>query len=173
MKEFRSTVIFMLLAFVALGYLLSDNFNTREALVKIQQQNQKILEENAALQINYDALAQSLAQSEQKVRELTQANLTQQERINVLAEENSSLKAVVSSPQCQTENTSLLENLSNTPLAWAILLPIIPATFAASYGFIYFTRNTYKKSDKKGRRTEYIQLTGEEIEKVIQMRRRK
>lgn len=166
-----SAVMFMFLSFVALGYLLSDNFNTREALVKIQQQNQKILEENAALQINYDALAQSLAQSEQKVSELTQINLTQQEKINALTEQNSSLKSVASEPKCQVENTELLENLSNTPLTWAILLPLLPVSLATSYGVIVYSKRLKDQRMKNGQPKAYVQLTEDEIKSLIQIRR--
>lgn len=171
--KFGSAVMFMFLAFIALGFLLSENFNTHEELAQIQQQYQKLSDENAALQSENAALAQALAESEQKVNGLTQANLVQQEKINALSEEVSTLQAVVSSPQCQGEESASTESPVNTSLAWALLIPVIPASLAASYGIVYYTRNNYRRPVKKGQRMEYVQLTGEEIEKVIQMRRRK
>lgn len=168
-----SAVMFMFLAFIALGFLLSENFNTYEDLAQSQRLNQKLSDDNASLQSENAALVQALAESEQRVNDLTRANLAQQEKNDALAEENSTLQAVVSGPQCQGEDSASTENPVNAWLAWALLIPVIPASLAASYGIVYYTRNNYGRPVEKGRRTEYIQLTGEEIEKVIQMRRRK
>lgn len=168
-----SAVIFMLLAFVALGYLLSDNFNTREELVQIQQQNQKLLEEKAVLQANNDALAQSLAESEQKVSELTQVNLTQQEKINALTAENTDLISIASGSQCQSENSVSLDGILKTPLTWAILFPLLPVSLATSYGVIIYSKRLNNQRRKKGQLKAYVQLTDEEIKSLIQMRRSK
>ena len=139
-----SAITFLLLALIALGYLLSDNINTREELVQIRQQNQQLSQEVLAIQAERDAANESLAKSEQKITELTRQNLAQQEQIRNLSEENANLKEQNSVLQGQTEALKFFNSLRSSfsrSLSLALLLPIIPVSMAATYVIVRYNKN--------------------------------
>lgn len=165
-----SAVTFMILSFIALGYLLSDNFNTREELVQIEQENQTLFQEAAALQAERDAALEALDASEEKVRALAQSNQGLQRQIRDLTGENAGLKLENSTLRSQAKASAAIRSFRDAPLTWAILFPLLPMSFAASYGVIHYSRNRGRRLQTK-RAKAYVQLTEEEINRVIRMRR--
>lgn len=173
-----SAITFLLFALIALGFLLSDNINTREELVQIRQQNQQLSQELLTLQAERDAANESLAKSGQKIDELTRQNLAQQEQIQSLSEENASLKEQNSVLQSQTEALKFFNALRSSfprSLSLALFLPIIPASMAATYVVIRYTRDrTQRKTAKvKNQRNTSVQLTDDEVKEIIRIRRAK
>lgn len=173
-----SAITFLLLALIALGFLLSDSINTREELVQIQQQNQQLSQELQTMQVERDAANESLAKSEQKINELTQQNLAQQEQIRNLIEENANLKEQNSALQSQTEALKLFSSLRSTfprSLSLALLLPVIPVSMAATYVIVRYNKNhAQRKTTKdKSQRKTAVQLTDDEVKEIIRIRRSK
>jgi hypothetical protein len=173
-----SAITFLLLALVALGYLLSDNINTREELFHIRQQIQELSQENLALRAERDAAIEGFVVSEQKVEELTRQNLVQQEQISRLNEENQYLKEQNAVLQGQSEVLKFVNSFRSAfprSLSPALLLPIIPISMAASYVVVRYNRKHSRQGsiDKKSRRKTLVQLTDDEVKEIIRLRRKK
>lgn len=171
-----SAITFLLLALIALGYLLSDNINTREELVQVRQQNQQLSQEIQAIQAERDVANKSLAKSEQTVGELTQQNISQQEQIRRLSEESTTLKEQNAILHSQTKALKFFNSIGSSftgSLSLALLLPLIPVSMAATYVIVrnnkkHNQNQSVKKSDQ---RKTLVQLTDEEIKEVIRNRR--
>lgn len=165
----------MFLAFVALGYLLSDNLNIREELVNIQKYNEQMVNDISAAESERDAAIESLAKSEQTVAELKKENLAQQEQIQNLQQENTILKEQNTYLQNQSKATNAISSLRNNILTnrfeMLFLLPIIPATMAATYVMTTYTKR--KSKQPKTNRKTLVKLTDEEVKEIIKIRRNK
>lgn len=173
-----SAITFLLLALIALGFLLSDNINTREELVQTRQQNQQLSQEILAIQAERAAAIESLAKSEQKISDLTQQILAQQEQIRTLSEENAGLKEQNSVLQSQTEALKFFNSIRSSfprSLSLAFLLPIIPASMAATYVLVRHNKNHMQRkiTKDKTRRNTSVQLTDDEVKEIIRIRRAK
>ena len=174
--KFGSAIIFLLLIPIALGFLISDNFNTREELAQIQQKNQQLSQELLAVQAERDVANEGLVKSEQKISELTQQNLAQQEQIRNLSEESANLKEQNAFLQKQTEALKFFNSfLPSLPkaLSLAIFLPIIPVSMAATYVVVRYNKNhkQHKIHKDKSQRKTSVQLTDDEVKEIIRIRR--
>ncbi len=172
-----SAITFLFFALITLGFLLSDNFNTRKELVQIRQQNQQLSQEIQAIQADRDAANESLAKSEQKLTELTRQSLVQQEQIQQLSKENTDLKKQISVLQSQTEALKFLNSLRSSfprSLSLALFLPVIPVSMAATYVIVRYTKNHDQQTmKKKAQRKTLVQLTDKEVKEIIRVRRAK
>lgn len=173
-----SAVIFLFVAFIALGYLLSNNMNMYEELIQIKQQNEVLSQEKLTIQAELDVLRTQNAENEKLVADLTQKDLYQRQQIQILSEENFRLNEQNTILQKQTESLKLLNSLLDSlprELSLAIFLPLIPASMAATYIIVRYKRNyTHSKNtNAKKQRTTPVQLTDEEVKTIIRMRRTK
>jgi nitrate reductase NapE component len=166
-----SAVMFMFLSLVALGYLLSDNFNVRQDLAQAQLQYNEIHQEMTLLLAERDALVKALAESEQKNQDLTQTIQAQQDQINRLDYENTSLENENSSLLNQVKALKAIQTLRDFPLIWAVMFPLIPVSLATSYGVVVYSKRLKDQRTRKGQPKAYVQLTQDEIKSLIQIRR--
>lgn len=166
-----SAVMFMFLSFVALGYLLSDNFNVRQDLAQAQLQYNKIYQERTLLLSERDALVKSLAESEQKNQGLSQTIQAQQDQIKRLDYENANLKNENSSLLNQVKTLKAIPTLRDFPLIWSVIFPLIPVSLATSYGVAVYSKRQKDQRTRKEQPKAYVQLTQNEIKSLIQIRR--
>lgn len=174
----RMVFVILFAVFIGAGFLLSDNIHMQEDLDTVQMENSELLEENQALQAQLRAAAERLAAGEKLIIELTQRNLALEKQVQESNTENSQLRSQNMELQDQVNSLQaarLLQPPMPTLLRLAILLPLFPASIAVTYILVRRKgngRSPQEASPGKGRRTG-IQLTDEEIQTVIKMRRNK
>lgn len=174
----RMVFVILFAVFIGAGFLLSDNIHMREDLVTVQIENTELLEENQALHAQLRETTEKLAAGEKVIIELTQRNLALEKQAQESNSENLQLRSQNKELQEQVDALQaarLLQPPMPTLLRLAILLPLFPASIAVTYILVRRKgngRSPEKTFPEKGRRTS-IQLTDEEIQTVIKMRRNK
>lgn len=171
-----TVLVLLVVSWIALGYLLSNNINMYGKLKQIQQQNQQLAQDILALQAELEVANNNLTAREQKVTELTQQNIVQQDQIRLLTEENKNLRDQNNVLQRQTKVFELFNRLRSSfsrLLGLVFLLPAIPASMTARNIMICYTknRNQWHTIKKQGQCGTYVQLTKHEVNKIVRMRR--
>lgn len=172
-----SAVIFLFLALVALGFLLSNSISMYQELGEVKNENQRLVQQISALQTERDALVEELTASEHQVEYLKNQLALRQEQSRRLEEENIHLRRKNSTLQSQIEAIGLVNKAwSSIPssLNLMLLLPILPITAAASYVLVRYskTRNQAQKVRDQRLKT-LVQLTDDEVKEIIRIRRKK
>ena len=188
MRSIGSLLIFLVLTWIGLGFLLSDNINTHQTLVQVQQQvNQAIKEKNAAL----DQLAKAvtdkntaldqLANAVANLNALQQQNQALQAQLKQIQGENQGLKSQKADLENQLDgmkkNSTLAETLIralNQPLMLGLFIPILPASLVTSYVVYRYgqgRRARKHNQENKPRRIVSVNVTEQEMQQIVKMRR--
>jgi len=176
-----SAITFLLLALIALGFLLSDNINTHGDLVNIERQLEQTIKEKDAVQGQLETAVATITELNQQVEALTLQVIALQDEMHriqnvnqLLQEQNTQLQQTISQ---QVALISLKKFLADTPvsmLSLAMILPVVPASMAA---FSVVNHRKQKPHDetvnrqKTKQRTIWAQLTEEEMKHLIKIRR--
>jgi len=172
----RTIIVLLFAVFIGAGFLLADNMHIRQDFTVIKQQNAQLTQENNNLIIERDTVIANLNESNQKNAELAQKNQMQDEQIRQLISENTNLKDQNISLQRKAERISFFNSFQSTlpkALSFVILLPIVPASMAATYIFVRYNKNHTQHKDTKKRQNTLVQLTDDEVKEIIRIRREK
>jgi len=176
--KMRAVFILLVSVTVGFGFLLSDNFHTREELSQIKAQNTLLIRENVVLRNERDAAIANLVAIRQEVVQLAEKNTALEMHIQKLDSDIQHLQIQNTNLQNKVDGIQPLESPQPSrpnPIGPALLLPIFPASIAVTYLFVrkkkQQTQPNQVKPDEQ-RRTS-VQLTDREVQKVIEMRRAK
>jgi septal ring factor EnvC (AmiA/AmiB activator) len=176
-----SALVILVVSWIVLGYLLSDNINTRKTLTQVQQQLDQVVKEKNALQSQLEN-----ANSENEVLKaenvwLIEQTTQLQEQTKQLQSEYDRLEKQYSDLQAQFDKAkklnTLLSDLADTfrqvPLL-ALAIPILPTSVVAGY-VVYQSNKRYNglASEKHERlsRTFTINVTKDEMRQIEKARR--
>jgi len=178
-----TVLLFMIISWVCLGYLLSDNINTHRGLAQVQQQVNQAAKDNKTIQ---DQLSKAISEKndlKQRNYQLIQQNTELQEQVKQSQRENQDLKNKNSNLQGQLDVlkkynlvAGRLTEFFPQSLIRAIFVPILPASLAATYAFYKFTqRYRCRNSSQENKRWQIISIrvTEAEMQQIVKMRRGK
>lgn len=172
-----SFLMILLVALVALGYLLSDSLHLHEDVSNLQKENGRLAQElQKAEQAKQDALMslqtvnqnlqscqQSVEQANQTIANLTEENAYLKDQYQLLTSHQSS----VTSNAAIQSHTPTVESAAYSLIA-LVVLGIGSLTIAVLKG------RHMRRSDKQNRQGKghYVCLTEAEIQELVQWRRR-
>ena len=175
----RAIFILLVSVMVGFGFLLSDNFHTREELSQLEAQNIQLNQENVVLRNERNAARENLAAARQEIVELTETNDALEIHIQELDSKIQQLHVQNINPQnnmCSVQSSEPPQQpFVPESISPALLLPIFPASIAVTYLFVRKKKQQIQPSrvrSEEQRRTS-VQLTDREVQKVIEMRRAK
>jgi TolA-binding protein len=177
-----SAITFLLLALIALGFLLSDNINTHVDLVNVERQLEQTTKEKEAIQKQLDAANAKVTEFNIQVEQLVlQVNSLQgqvrqlQDANQTLTDQNTQLQQQVAQLNILAPLTESITTALSSPLSLAIFLPVVPMSMAATYVLARTKKQINQRKDQEvpptSRRTISAQLTEEEMKHLITMRR--
>ena len=178
-----SILAVLLIVLIGSGFLLSNNLHIQHDLNIAKQQLEQINGEKGALQEQLNVAKVQLAESGQKVEQLLSQIQSLQNQVRQLQEENKILKDQNAQLRQQNLQLHALVPLSaylvaalSSPLSLAIFLPIIPISAVATYVLVRSRKQIDQRKKKGvrptgGQRTIWVQLTEEEVNQVIKIRR--
>jgi hypothetical protein len=172
----RAVIIILFVVFISAGFLLSENIHMRKDLDEIIIRNNQLREENKFLQAEVSEIGEKLAASERLIIEIEGKNLALEEHVLELNKEISELQAENEDLTKTITNLKVIELFQQTrpnSLHLAYLLPIFPTSVAITY-FLMRKRNKqdYKANpNKTDRRRMEVQLTKDEVQRLIRSRR--
>ncbi len=178
-----SAITFLLLALIALGYLLSENVNALKELGQLRQQIAQLINEREAFQERLNIANTKITELSRQFEQLMPYILSLQKQVRQLQEENQTLKNQNAYLQQQIAQMNTRVPLSDylttalsSPLSLAIFLPVIPLSAVATYVLVRPQKHTNKRKNLEvhstaGQRMIRAQLTEEEMKQIIKMRR--
>jgi hypothetical protein len=169
----RTLIIFPILLFIGFGVLLSDSFYTHQDLAQSREQNNSLMEENKQLRNQVAVADAKVSESEKRITDLTQKNMEQADSITRLSGENGNLHSQIYYLQAKAQilqGALSVRDASSKVMRLAIFLPFIPGSMVVTYIFV---RNKAKSQpkDTNNQHTTWVQLTDQEIQSIIRMRR--
>jgi hypothetical protein len=169
----RTLIIFPILLFVGFGFLLSDSFYTHQDLSQSRDQNNSLMEENKQLRNQVDVVNARVAENENKISDLTQKNMEQADNITQLSGENSNLHNQIYYLQAKAQilqRALSVRDASSNAMRLAVFLPFIPGSMMVTYIFVR-SKTKLQRKDTNNQHTTWVQLTEQEIQAIIRMRR--
>lgn len=181
MRSIGTVLIFLVVTWIGLGYLLSDNVNTHQALAQVQQQADQAVNDKKATQDQLDQTNTKLNTLQQQNDQLTLQSKVLQEQVKIFQGENQSLKNKNADLRSQLDGmkkinamVSNLMEISPQSLILAIFVPILPISLITSYVVYRSSRGRADRKhgqDNKPKRTMSINVTEEEMQQIVKMRR--
>jgi hypothetical protein len=178
-----SVLVFMVISWIGLGYLLSDNINTHQTLAQVQQQVNQAVKDKNAIQDQLSKVNSDKNLLENQNDQFTQQIIMLQRQMKQLKNENQDLKDINSGMQKQLEETKnpnsqigSLGGILPQSLMLAIFIPIFPVTLVASFAVYQFSRRhggRKPSQENKPWRIASIDVTKAEMQQIVKMRRGK
>ena len=176
-----SLFVFVVVTWICLGFLLSDDFKAHETLSQVQVQLDQATQDKKALQDKLNMANTKLSDLQQQYDQLSQKNAILQGQVTEFQGENKNLKSQNIDLQGQLDAAkkvnSLVGDLMGNPaqsLLLAIFVPVLPVSLVASFvGYRYSRRHGGRKpaQDNKSNRTMSINVKEEEMQQIVKMRR--
>lgn len=183
MRSMGSLLTFLVISWIGLGYSLSDNINTHQALAQVQQQVAQAVNDKKAAQ---DQLAQAIAKLntlQQQNNQLAQQSQALQAQLTQVQGENQGLKSQNADMQNQLDQMkkvdTLVGDLMGFPfqsLMLAIFVPILPVSLVTGYVVYQHKRSRGGRNhnkDNKSKRIMSVNITENEMRQIVKMRRGK
>gem|GEM_PF-3589532 len=176
-----SAITLLVVALIALGYLLSNNINTYQDLTELRRANDQLVKEKQAIeeQLNRTVTEviylkqQNEALSQEKLRIEAQAAQAQSEYL-LVKDQNIQLQNQLKSIQTVDSIIGELNNLDPKSLMLALVVPILPLSVVSSL-LIYRKGKLHNRSTggkvTTSNRILSMQVTDEEMKLIRQMRR--
>jgi ATP-dependent Zn protease len=176
-----SVLIFLVMTWIGLGFLLSDDLNTHQTVGQIQQQAEQAIQDRKTMQDQLNQANVELNTCKTDNDHLTQQNSVLQEQVKGSQNENQNLKSQNADLQNKLDEIkkidSFIEDLVAIPpesMLLAIFAPILPVSLVAS--FVVYRHSRRSSGRKPGRaskpeRTMSINITEEEMRRIVKMRR--
>ncbi len=176
-----SVLIFLVMTWIGLGFLLSDDMNTHQAVSQMQQQADQAIQDRKAVQDQLNRANVELNTCKTDNEHLTQQDSMLQEQVKGSLNENQILKSQNVDLHNKLDEikkiNSFIEDLVAIPpqsMLLAIFVPILPVSLVAS--LVVYRHSRRCSGTKPGRankpeRIVSINITEEEMKQIVKMRR--
>jgi predicted nuclease with TOPRIM domain len=178
-----SVLIFLVLTWIGLGFLLSDDINTHKSLDQIQTQVDTLTREKKAIQDQLNEAVSELQALREQNNQLSLQITFLQSQIEQTQEANKVLSSQNGDLQTQLEEAknlnAFIHELMNIPprsVMLAILIPVLPASlFTTVVIHQYKQRRKSNKPDQpvNPKRKMSVQVSEDEMQRIIKTRRGK
>jgi septal ring factor EnvC (AmiA/AmiB activator) len=178
-----TVLVLMIISWVGLGYLFSDNINTHRTLAQVQQRVDQAAKDNKVIQDQLNKAISERNALQQGINQLTQQNTELQGQVKQLQGEKQDMKKQNSYLQSQLDEikklnllVGILANILHQSLKLAILVPILPVSLVASFAVYRYNRRHGGRRPgqvNKSMRIMSINITEEEMQQIVKMRRGK
>lgn len=177
-----SAIVFLCLAFIGLGFLLSDDFHiradlgsARQELAQSQMEQQSMHDQLLAATATIEELSQKAGQLAEQVRALQNHVSQQQAEKQACTDQMAQLQRQVEHYEAVAPVSKYLVNLFSSPMNIAIFLPILPIA-AISYVLVRAGKREHVNRDQGNQPSSeqsriWVQLTQAEIKELVQKRR--
>ena len=184
MRSIGLVIVFLVVTWIGLGFLLSDNLNTHQALAQVQQQVDQAIKDKKAAQDRLNVANAALNRIQRQNGELIQQNVALQEQIKQsqgtiqgLKNQNTDLQGQLEEMKKMNALVSDLIGISSQSLMLAIFVPILPVSLCVTFiGFQYNRRRSSGQKPGQGNKSNRnmsINVTEEEMQQIVRMRRDK
>lgn len=176
-----SALIFLVISWIGLGYLLSDDINTRNTLTQLQQQLNLVVEQRNTLQSQMESINSENARLKDENAQLIEQVTRLQEYTNQLQSKNDRLEQLYSNLQAEFDKSKKLasfvdlfaEMFGQAPLL-ALIIPVLPTSLVAGYVVYQHNKHHSGQSGLKHvrlNRIYTINVTKDEMRQIEKARR--